>query len=79
MVEIKVVREDDTECDPGEIGELIARNVACETKVEYHDNPEASAESTRGGWIRSGDMVHRDFCSGVYLQKLWIMLHAQCL
>jgi crotonobetaine/carnitine-CoA ligase len=60
MVEIKVVREDDTECDPGEIGELIARNVACETKVEYHNNPEASAESTRGGWIRSGDMVHRD-------------------
>ncbi len=60
MVEIKVVREDDTECNPGEIGELIARNVACETKVEYHNNPEASAESTRGGWIRSGDMVHRD-------------------
>jgi crotonobetaine/carnitine-CoA ligase len=60
MVEIKVVREDDTECNPGEIGELIARNVACDTKVEYHNNPEASAQSTRGGWIRSGDMVHRD-------------------
>jgi crotonobetaine/carnitine-CoA ligase len=60
MVEIKVVREDDTECNPGEIGELIARNVACETRVEYHNNPEASTESTRGGWIRSGDMVHRD-------------------
>jgi crotonobetaine/carnitine-CoA ligase len=60
MVEIKVVREDDTECNPGEIGELIARNVACETKVEYHNNPEVSADKTRGGWIRSGDMVHRD-------------------
>lgn len=60
MVEIKVVRADDTECDPGEIGELIARNVTGWTKVEYHNNPEATADKTRAGWMRSGDMVHRD-------------------
>jgi crotonobetaine/carnitine-CoA ligase len=60
MVEIKVVREDDTECDPGEIGELIARNITGWKKVEYHNNPEASADKTRGGWMRSGDMVHRN-------------------
>jgi crotonobetaine/carnitine-CoA ligase len=60
MVEIKVVREDDTECGPGEIGELIARNLSGWTKVEYHNNPEASADKIRGGWMRSGDMVHRD-------------------
>ncbi len=60
LMEMKVVREDDTECDPGEIGEIIGRNVDGETKVEYHGNPEASSDKTRGGWLRTGDMVHRD-------------------
>jgi len=60
MMEMKVVREDDTECEPGEIGELISRLKTGETKVEYHKNVEASEAKTRGGWLRSGDMVHRD-------------------
>ena len=60
MIEMKVVREDDSECEPGEIGELISRNLVGETKVEYHGKPEASEEKTRGGWLRTGDMVHRD-------------------
>ncbi len=59
-LEIRVVREDDTECEPGEIGELISRPVVGESKVEYHKNPEASEAKTRGGWLRSGDMVHKD-------------------
>ncbi len=41
-LEIKVVREDDTEYEPGEIGELISRNVVGKTKFEYHNDPEAS-------------------------------------
>jgi len=60
LMDMKVVREDDTECDPGEIGEIIGRNVEGETKVEYHGNPDASSAKTRGGWLRTGDMVHRD-------------------
>jgi crotonobetaine/carnitine-CoA ligase len=60
MMEMKVVREDDTECEPGEIGELICRMVQGETRVEYHGNPRASSEKTRGGWLRTGDMCHRD-------------------
>ncbi len=66
MVEIKVVREDDSECDPGEIGELIARNLTGWTKAEYHNNPEATSEKMRGGWMRSGDMVHRDAEGWIY-------------
>jgi crotonobetaine/carnitine-CoA ligase len=58
--EIKVVREDDSECDPGEIGELIFRSLTAKVTVEYHGNQEASEEKTRGGWLRSGDMIHRD-------------------
>jgi crotonobetaine/carnitine-CoA ligase len=58
--EIRVVREDDSECAPGEIGELIFTSLTAKVEVEYHGNPEASRAKTRGGWLRSGDMVHRD-------------------
>jgi crotonobetaine/carnitine-CoA ligase len=60
LMEMKVVREDDTECEPGEIGELISRVVTGETEVDYYGNKEASESKTRGGWLRSGDMVHKD-------------------
>jgi crotonobetaine/carnitine-CoA ligase len=60
IIEMKVVHEDDTECEPGEIGELISRTVTGPTTVEYHGKEDASREKTRGGWLRSGDMVHRD-------------------
>lgn len=60
IMEIKVVREDDTECEPGEMGELISRMVKGETKVDYHGKKKASKTKIRGGWLRSGDMVHTD-------------------
>jgi len=60
LFEMKIVREDDAECEPGEVGELISRAPEGETKVEYHGNKEASDAKTRGGWLRSGDMVHSD-------------------
>lgn len=60
LLEMKVVRDDDSECTPSEIGELISRSVTGPTEVEYHGNKQASEAKTRGGWLRSGDMVHRD-------------------
>jgi acyl-CoA synthetase (AMP-forming)/AMP-acid ligase II len=59
LVEMKVVDETDNEVLPGAIGELISRMLTG-TSVEYYKKPEASAEKTLGGWLRSGDMVHRD-------------------
>lgn len=59
-MEMKVVREDDTECEPDEIGELICRPVGGRSNVEYHGNRAASEAKTRGGWLRTGDMVHKD-------------------
>lgn len=58
--EIRVVREDDTDCEPGEVGELISRPATGKPEVQYHGNKEASDAKTRGGWLRSGDMVHAD-------------------
>lgn len=60
VMEMKVVREDDTECAPGEIGELVWRFKMGPTEVQYYGNPEASEAKTRGGWVRTGDMVHMD-------------------
>ena len=58
--EMRVVRKDGSECEPHEIGELVGRNVQGETRVDYHDNPEASAAKIRDGWLLTGDMCHRD-------------------
>jgi crotonobetaine/carnitine-CoA ligase len=59
IMEMKVVDEEDNEVPPGVTGELISRLVTGNT-VDYYKKPDASAEKTRGGWLRSGDMVHRD-------------------
>jgi crotonobetaine/carnitine-CoA ligase len=59
LVGMKVVDEGDNEVPPGVTGELICRMLTGGS-VEYYKKPEASAEKTRGGWLRSGDMVHRD-------------------
>lgn len=59
LVEMKVVDEQDNEVLPGATGELISRMLTG-SSVEYYKKPEASEEKTRGGWLRSGDMVHRD-------------------
>ncbi len=60
VMELKVVDESDNEVDPGVTGELIFRMLRGETKVDYLGLPEESREKTAGGWLRTGDMVHRD-------------------
>jgi crotonobetaine/carnitine-CoA ligase len=59
LIEMKIVDEEDNEVPTGETGELICRMLT-QTSVDYYKKPEASAEKTRGGWLRSGDMVHKD-------------------
>ncbi len=60
-LEMKIVDENDNECPPGVIGEIVSRPATGEAAtVEYFGNPEASQAKTRGGWLRSGDMGHRD-------------------
>lgn len=58
--EMKVVRDDDTECDAGEIGEIVSRPIGDMSFVTYYKNPKATEEKTRGGWLRSGDLAYRD-------------------
>ncbi len=60
IMEMVVVDENDQEVPVGETGELICRQPGVATEVDYYGKPDASAEKTRGGWLRTGDMVHRD-------------------
>jgi crotonobetaine/carnitine-CoA ligase len=60
-LEMKILDEADRECPPGVIGEICSRPAGGgAAQVEYYENPSASAQKTRGGWLRSGDMGWRD-------------------
>lgn len=67
-VKLRVVAVDnpERECAVGEIGELWSRCPA--NALGYHDRPEATAERfIAGGWLRTGDLVHRDDQGYVYI------------
>ena len=60
-LEMRIVDERDVECPPGVVGEIVSRPASGEAaEVEYFGNPAASRAKTAGGWLRSGDMGHRD-------------------
>ncbi len=60
-LEMRVVDEEGVDCPPGVQGELISRPITGEkAQVTYFNNPKASDLKTAGGWLRSGDICHRD-------------------
>jgi fatty-acyl-CoA synthase len=57
-IDVKIVREDGTECGPDEVGELVIRGPhVC---AGYWNNPEATAQTIRDGWLHTGDLARRD-------------------
>jgi fatty-acyl-CoA synthase len=57
-VDVRVVRDDGTECDTDEAGELIIRGP--HVTPGYWNNPAATAEAIRDGWLHTGDLATRD-------------------
>jgi long-chain acyl-CoA synthetase len=59
-VEVKVVDENDKQLPPGEehVGEIVIRGH--NIMKGYYKNPEATAETMRGGWFHSGDLGYAD-------------------
>ncbi len=51
---VKVVDDHDRELPSGVVGEVVTRSDC--VMVEYWNNPEASAEAMRGGWLHTGDL-----------------------
>ncbi len=54
----RVVDADDRDVAPGTVGELISRGP--NMMRGYLNNPEASAETLRGGWLHTGDLGYLD-------------------
>ena len=52
-VEVRVVDENDADLPPGEPGEILARGDV--VMAGYWRNPQATAETLRGGWLHMGD------------------------
>ncbi len=53
-VEVRVVDDDDREVPIGAIGEIVVRGGV--VMPGYWNQPEASAETLRGGWLHTGDV-----------------------
>lgn len=60
MYRMKIVDEKDRPVPPGEKGELICKMTFGKTRVSYFGKDKASSDKTRGGWLRTGDICHRD-------------------
>jgi crotonobetaine/carnitine-CoA ligase len=58
--EFQIVDDDGAEVPHGEMGELIGRPLEGDVQVEYFKNRDASTKKTAGGWVRTGDVCHRD-------------------
>jgi fatty-acyl-CoA synthase len=57
-VDVRVVDEEMRDVENGQVGEIVYRGPSM--MARYWNNPEATAEATRGGWFHSGDLVRRD-------------------
>ena len=62
--EVKVVDEHGTEVPQGEVGELCVKGPGVMTC--YYNNPEATAEVLKDGWLYTGDMAMQD-ADGFYI------------
>jgi acyl-CoA synthetase (AMP-forming)/AMP-acid ligase II len=63
--EVKIVREEGTACDTGEIGEILFRSPTIMSG--YWNKPELTAEVVRDGWIHTKDLGFVDGSKFVYV------------
>ena len=57
-VQVRIVDEEGRSVPMGEIGEIVVRGDL--VMKGYWNNPEATAETLRGGWLHTGDLAYMD-------------------
>lgn len=65
VAKVRIMGDDGQLLPPGEIGEIVAQSD--QIMREYWKNPEATAESFKGGWLHTRDMGYMDEDGYVYL------------
>ena len=63
--QVKIVKEDGTEAETGQVGELIVKGPGV-MKCYYNDE-KATAEVLKDGWLYTGDMAEKDADGFIYL------------
>ena len=61
----KIVGRDDKEVEQGQVGELIVRGPGVMTC--YYNDPQATAETLKNGWLYTGDMAMMDEDGFIFL------------
>jgi fatty-acyl-CoA synthase len=57
-IDMRIARQDGSECGPDEVGELLIRGP--HVFAGYLNQPEATAQVFRDGWLCTGDLASRD-------------------
>ncbi|HEY8478929.1 MAG TPA: AMP-binding protein [Spirillospora sp.] len=65
MAHVEVRGDDGTPCEPGEVGEVVAR--APYTMIGYRGLEAETAEALRDGWLHTGDLGYLDEDGYLYL------------
>jgi long-chain acyl-CoA synthetase len=65
VAKVRIIGEDGQVLPPGEIGEIVAQSD--QVMKEYWKNPEATADTLRGGWLHTRDMGYMDEDGYIFL------------
>lgn len=65
QLEVKIFDEQDREAPAGEIGEVVIRGPA--VMKGYYNNPQATAETLKRGWLYTGDLGKMDEDGYLYI------------
>ena len=64
-VRVRIVDDDDTDVATGQMGEIVVRSDL--VMKGYWNNPEATAETLRGGWLHTADLGYMDANGYVFI------------